>query len=128
MYLDEVSMRWLALTVVSLLLLLMALLIHGARARDLDGRYAQSPLRKWFDGLKSSGGALCCSDADGTAISDAEWRSKNGGYEVFLEGEWRRVPDSAVVTEPNKSGRTMVWPLRGYMGITIRCFMPGSMS
>jgi len=33
-----------------------------------------------------------------------------------------------VITEPNRAGRTMVWPLRGYLGTTIRCFMPGSMT
>ena len=104
------------------------LFIEAAGARDIDGRYAGSPLKPWFDQLKSGGGALCCSDADGTAISDTDWRSKDGGYEVFLEGQWMRVPDEAVVTEPNRAGRTMVWPLRGYMGLTIRCFMPGPMT
>ena len=34
----------------------------------------------------------------------------------------------AVVAEPNRAGRTMVWPLYGYSGVTIRCFMPGSMT
>jgi len=37
-------------------------------ARD-DGRYANSPLKPWFDGLRSNKG-LCCSDADGFALSD----------------------------------------------------------
>jgi len=31
-----------------------------APARDLDGRYANSPLKPWFDQLKSGKG-LCCS-------------------------------------------------------------------
>ncbi len=30
-------------------------------------------------------------------------------------------------TEPNRVGRTMVWPLRFDGQILIRCFMPGSM-
>ena len=34
-----------------------------------DGRYAQSPLHGWFDNLRAKGGALCCSDADGTATA-----------------------------------------------------------
>jgi hypothetical protein len=38
------------------------------------------------------------------------------------------VPDDAVITEPNRVGRTMVWPIRGYQGLSIRCFMPGSMT
>jgi hypothetical protein len=36
--------------------------------------------------------------------------------------------DEAVITEPNRAGRAMVCPLRGYLGLTIRCFMPGSMT
>lgn len=90
--------------------------------------HSRPELAPWFNSLKSNAGALCCSNNDGTVLEDADWRSKNGGYEVYLEGEWRRVPEGAVVTEPNKSGRTMVWPLKGYMGLTIRCFMPGPMT
>lgn len=99
-----------------------------AHARDPDGRYAASPLKGWFDNLKSSGGALCCSDADGTALSDVDWKTKDGRYRVRIDGEWIDVPDEAVITEPNRAGRTMVWPIRGYGGLTIRCFMPGSMT
>lgn len=103
------------------------MLLSRADARD-DGRYAGSLLKPWFDQLKNKNGDLCCSDADGTAVSDADWRSKDGHYQVFLEGVWQDVPDIAVVTEPNRTGRTMVWPVRGYMGFTIRCFMPGPMT
>lgn len=118
---------WLALVIVSLLILVMALSIHPIRARDLDGRYAASPLKQWFDSLRSGKGP-CCSDADGSAVSDADWESKNGRYRVRLEGEWHDVPDDALITEPNRVGRTMVWPIKGYGGLTIRCFMPGPMT
>jgi len=47
---------------------------------------------------------------------------------VRIDGAWLDVPDEAVITEPNRIGRTMVWPIRGYLGVTIRCFMPGSMT
>lgn len=102
---------------------------HG---RDLDGRYAASPLKEWFDNLNSGKGP-CCSDADGSAVSDADWESKDGRYRVRLEGEWWDVPEDAVITEPNRAGRTMVWPvykraLGGVLSIDIRCFMPGSMT
>ena len=53
--------------------------------------------------------------------------SSNGHYRVPIEGEWVEVPDDAVITG-NRVGRTMVWPIRGYGGLTIRCFMPGSMT
>jgi hypothetical protein len=100
--------------------------IATATARD-DGRYANSPLKPWFDALKSGKG-LCCSDADGFALSDPDWESKDGHYRVRLEGQWIVVPDDAVITEPNRAGRTMVWPIKGSLGTSIRCFMPGSMS
>jgi hypothetical protein len=95
-------------------------------ARD-DGRYANSPLKAWFDQLRSGKGS-CCSDADGTAVSDVDWKTHDGHYRVRLDNQWIDVPDDAVITEPNRAGRTMVWPIRGYMGTTIRCFMPGSMT
>lgn len=118
---------WLALIIFWFIVLVLALSIHPIRARDLDGRYAASPLKQWFDQLKSQKGP-CCSDADGSAVSDADWESKNGRYRVRLEGEWHDVPDDALITEPNRVGRTMVWPIKGYGGLTIRCFMPGPMT
>jgi hypothetical protein len=107
--------------------LMLALACNSGHARDPDGRYANSPLKQWFDTLKSGKGP-CCSDADGSAVSDVDWESANGHYRVRLDGEWIDVPDEAVITEPNRVGRTMVWPLRGYLGVSIRCFMPGSMT
>jgi hypothetical protein len=108
-------------------LLILPLVSHHGHARDPDGRYANSPLKQWFDSLRSGKGP-CCSDADGSAVSDVDWESREGHYRVRLEGEWLDVPEDAVITEPNRVGRTMVWPIRGYGGLTIRCFMPGSMS
>ena len=112
---------------IALAAMLTAAAAYPAHARDPDGRYANSPLKQWFDSLKSGKGP-CCSDADGTAVSDVDWESGNGHYRVRLDGDWVDVPDEAVITEPNRVGRTMVWPIRGYGGLTIRCFMPGSMS
>jgi hypothetical protein len=111
--------------------------IRQACARDVDGRYAGSPLHDWFEGLHSGRGP-CCSDADGTAVADADWeavndRSKpNVHYRVFIDDGWRDVYDNAVITEPNRAGRTMVWPVRYRrehgVDIDIRCFMPGPMT
>jgi hypothetical protein len=107
---------------------LLALVSHFGHARD-RGQYANAnpELKAWFEGLKSGRGP-CCSDADGTAVTDVDWQSHGGHYRVRLDGEWVDVPDEAVITEPNRIGRTMVWPLRGYLGLTIRCFLPGSMT
>jgi hypothetical protein len=118
-----------ALSQTACAVLLLALVADPGHARDPDGRYARSnpELKAWFDGLRSGKGP-CCSDADGTAVSDVDWESANGHYRVRLDGEWIDVPDEAVITEPNRIGRTMVWPIHGYLGVTIRCFMPGSMT
>ena len=98
-----------------------------AQARDPDGRYANSPLKEWFDGLRSGKGP-CCSDADGYVVADPDWESDHGHYRVLIDSEWVVVPNEAVITEPNKIGRTMVWKhyIDGHP--RVRCFMPGSMT
>jgi hypothetical protein len=103
-------------------------------ARDLDGLYRESPLHDWFEHL-ASGKGLCCSFADGYAVQDADWDTIGGRYRVRVpiaaqssDTVWVGVPDDAVITEPNKSGHTMVWPLYDYHGVSIRCFMPGNMT
>lgn len=103
-----------------------------AKARDVDGRYASSPLKSWFETLRSQKGP-CCSDADGTALSDIDWDVTDGQYRVRIEGQWWNVPEEAIIKEPNRAGRTMVWPVYYWqldraLRIDIRCFMPGHMT
>lgn len=106
---------------------IMAFLVGAAFARD-DGRFAQSPLKGWFDSLKNKKGFGCCSDADGTALSDPDWRVAGNKYRVRLNGIWLDVPDEAVIEEPNRAGKTMVWPVPGINGTVVRCFIAGTMS
>jgi hypothetical protein len=126
---DRAAVRCNAPFRIACAMLLLALVAPSSRARDLDGRYAaQNPeLHQWFEGLRSGKGP-CCSDADGAAVSDVDWETKAGHYRVRIDGQWVDVPDEAVITEPNRIGRAMVWPIRGYLGLSIRCFMPGSMT
>jgi len=145
MTLEEKRDAYLSALIVAIVILVIALgwtfilTVGRAEARDVDGRYAGSPLKSWFDGLKSGKGP-CCSDADGTALSDVDWEAKDGHYRVRMDVspqapevdmQWIDVPDDAVITEPNRYGRTMVWPIRhSILGapvtIEIRCFMPGA--
>lgn len=119
---------------VSILLIAVLLGITVAsHARD-DGRYAKSPLKPWFDSLKSGKGP-CCSDADGTALSDPDWKVVDGHYQVHIEGQWYTVPDDAILKQPNMYGRTMVWPVISRDALTnkiikleVRCFIVGSMT
>lgn len=100
----------------------------GAHARD-RGQFAASSAetKAWFDSLKSLNGP-CCSDADGTALSDVDWEARGDHYRVRVDGEWIDVPDSALVKVPNRIGKTMVWPFYLQGRPQIRCFMPGSMT
>ncbi len=80
-----------------------------------------------------SGKGPCCSDADGTALSDVDWDTVDGHYRVRIEKQWWDVPDEAVLKEPNRAGPTMVWPIyyRSVgvpLRIDIRCFIPGLMT
>jgi len=55
-------------------------------ARD-DGRFADSPLKSWFDRLASKKG-LCCSFADGVRVQDVDWDTQDGPivYEFMGNG------------------------------------------
>jgi hypothetical protein len=120
---------WLRFSAVFVTILLI---LQSAYARDPDGRFANSPLKPWFEKL-SSGKGPCCSDADGSVVLDSDWESKDGHYRVRIKDKWWDVPAEAVITEPNRVGRTMVWPIYNWNGasldrVDIRCFMPGAMT
>ena len=102
--------------------------IGFALARD-DGRFAGAnpEIKQWFDSLASKRGP-CCSDADGFALSDVDWESRDGHYRVRIGGNWHDIPDEAIITVPNRVGRTMVWPITYGNETIIRCFMPGTMT
>ena len=103
----------------------IVLVPNHSHARD-DGRFANSPLKEWFDRLASKNG-LCCAFADGVSVQDVDWDTQDGHYRVRIHGEWIEVPDAAVITEPNRFGPAVVWPYNDRYGNTqIRCFMPGA--
>lgn len=108
------------------LIALLLVLSTQALARD-DGRYANSPLKQWFNGL-SSGKGNCCSLADGYRVDDVDYDRDDLGYRVRLDGTWVRVPDDAVVTEPNRVGYPMVWPMLVNGETSVRCFLPGALN
>ena len=101
--------------------------IGSAEARD-DGRYADSPLKPWFESLHNKDGVQCCEVADGMALLDVDWDSQDGHYRVRLEGQWVMVPDERVVTQPNRIGRPIVWTQYLNGKPLVRCFMPGTMT
>jgi len=100
-----------------------------ALARDLDGRYAQSPHKDWVESLKDRKGVSCCHTADGY---DVQWDTQNEKYRVYINEQWYEVPTSAVLDDvPNRLGVARVWYSMDYdkdgkMTPHIRCFLPGS--
>lgn len=71
-------MRFVAALVLSVMfticamLLAAVLLAKAVHARDLDGRYAGSPLSEWYNSLKAPDtGGSCCGEAD--AVEADEW-------------------------------------------------------
>ena len=86
-------------------------------------------LDDWYSGLKSGRGPCCDGPGkDAKYLESDDWESNGGHYRVRLYGKWIDVPDEAVLKEPNKDGRTRVWPIKYFNGqIFIRCFIPGMM-
>lgn len=124
---NEPTMRfngWLALIIVSLILLIMALLVHTKPARAHD--HHRPELNGWMKSLHSKGKAWCCNGDDHDPIDD--WETKEGSYRVKFQGIWYDVPDEAVVEDPNKAGDALLWMSKGYGGFAVRCFLPGAMT
>jgi hypothetical protein len=112
--------------------LFIALVFMLAMEGDSHGNHGY--LREWFNSLQSDKGP-CCSAADGYTVTDADWKSRDGHYQVRVprskgdsEMVWVDVPDDAVVRVPNLAGQTIVWPIYALGSPIIRCFMPGSMT
>jgi len=110
-------------------------LMPAAGAHDSHGQWPQfaestADVQDWAHHLKSRGGGMCCSGADGQP-AEAEWDNDQGHYRVKIEGKWIDVPDEAVIKEPNKFGYAVVWWYKIWMGTgdlqpAVRCFIPGA--
>lgn len=91
------------------------------------GDWKGSPLHAWFEQL-SSGKGLCCSFADGRTVEDPDWGMQGDSYWVRIDGKKIIVPKDALVTEPNRYGKAVVWPYLVNGDPAVRCFLPGVMA
>jgi hypothetical protein len=106
-----------------------------ARAFD-NGQYenVDPAVRSWFKSVRSPHGVPCCDISDGhRTATDQRTRTQEeitGGMSewwVPIEGEWRQVPEAAVIYNAgNPVGEAVVWWVRNENAIYIRCFVPGS--
>jgi hypothetical protein len=92
--------RWIVLVFWILLIsLLVGVRLEPADGRDPDGRHANSPLKPWFDQLRSRYG-VCCSIADGYVVESADWESEKGvcrGHPTPKTWCCVDVPDDSVI-------------------------------
>ncbi len=78
------------------------------------------------EGNGALSGFGCCNDQD---VEEVEEDIREGEY--WIKGghfpEWKRVPPSLVIKEPNKHGQPVVWWVRGETEgyYDIRCYAPG---
>lgn len=79
----------------------------------------------WLQSLHSSNKTWCCNGKDTDIIDD--WETKNGRYRVKFRGEWFDVPTTSVIDEPNRLGEPLLWMNKGYLGSSVRCFLPGAL-
>jgi hypothetical protein len=112
---------WLVLLVGSLVVLILVLGTYAARAHD----HSRPALNDWLKSLHSANKSWCCNGDDADPIED--WETRDSHFRVKFRGEWYDVPEGAIVDGPNKGGDALLWMNKGYMGMSVRCFMPGTM-
>lgn len=105
--------------------ILAGLTLGNAKAHDKN----KPGLDDWYFSLRSKGNSPCCGgpSEDATKLEELQWRAKGSAFEVFIDGAWIDVPESAVVPVPNKDGRALVWLSYADGKPVVRCFMPGTM-
>lgn len=82
----------------------------------------------WMKSLHSTGKTWCCNGDDTDAIEDWDTAGPGGSYRVRFRGAWFNVPENAIVDGPNKAGDALLWMNKGWGGLSVRCFMPGSLT
>ena len=109
--------------------LMLPLLGIAASASAVDrGQYNDVPehIRKWFKGVRNSGGAYCCDISDGHRT---EYDVRAGNYWVPIGGVWWQVPDKAIIRDAgNPLGEAVVWYVDLLGRVEITCFVPADAS
>lgn len=104
------------------IVVILTLISFPAHSRD-DGRYANSPLKLWFESLKQpQTGASCCSLSD---CLRTEQEMAGDHYRAMLDGRWVDIPNEIVITtEGNPLGEPLLCADRHSNG-RLYCFVPG---
>jgi hypothetical protein len=103
---------------------LIALVILAVTAKAHD--HTRPELNDWLKSLHSQNKTWCCDGSDTDAIED--WETRGNRYRVKFRGQWFDVPSDALVDGPNNGGEALLWMNKGFSGLAVRCFKPGSMT
>lgn len=121
-------------------LLLLLLFMGEAVAAPLPGTDLNSPRHAWWECHRMpNGNGSCCSETDGHALTDTEWRMNGDHYQIEVEGKWWDVPNTTVLTGdtcgpdplPEGQSEAKVWYslTRDYgselADVHVYCFLPG---
>lgn len=99
----------------------------SAQAHDLE-----HPERNaWMARLENAAGVYCCQPDDTNAVHNvdwATWRDPEGvaHYRIFIESDWLKVDDSAIVHAPNPYREPIAWIVHESGIPHVKCFLPGS--
>lgn len=104
--------------------LILLLAIAPAAARDPDGRYANSPLKQWFESQHNSVGQWCCDEADGHPFFGDYKINEDGSVTIGSE----TIEAYKVLKGANPTGHAVWWYTEGAYGKTTYCFIPGSLT
>jgi len=114
-----------AIATALLIALCICIATHGFGFDKPEYQNIDPKVRDWFKSIHSPKGVPCCDIADGHRTT---WRgTSEGGYEVPIADEWRKVPPEAIVYNAgNPTGEAIVWYVKqGENTYHIRCFVPG---
>ena len=119
------ALSFLIFTCCMLVVVVVALIMLATRPAHAHD-HNRPELNDWMKGLHSANKTWCCRGDDHDPI-DA-WETKGKSYRVKFRGEWYDVPESALVDGPNLGGDALLWMNKGWTGMSVRCFMPGSLT
>lgn len=101
----------------------------AAQARDLDGRYSNSPYKQWFDAQRNGQGTSCCHEGDAHRYDGNYTFNPDGSVTVTVDGKPHVLPGYMVLKGANPTGSAIWWFREWSDGSrTDFCFAPGTLS
>lgn len=106
-----------------LLIILLFAITGAVAAKDLTGKYKNSPYKTWFDSQQNAYGWSCCEEADAHAYY--------GDYQINPDGsvtaDGIKIESEKVLKGNNPTGHAVWWFVGEGKDRSTFCFSPGSL-